>query len=125
VRFARGVVRAGPGLVLLDEPFRGLAREQRHALMERARRRWTGATLLCATHDIEETRAFPRVLVVEGGRIVEDGAPAALLARAGSRYAALLDAEARVRAAAWAPGGSIAWRRLRLEGGRLTGEGGT
>ena len=32
------------------------------------------------THDIEETRSFPRVLVVEGGRIVEDGAPDTLAA---------------------------------------------
>jgi ATP-binding cassette subfamily B protein len=119
VRYARGVGRERPRLVILDEPFRGLARDQRQALMQRARRRWEGATLLCVTHDIEETRAFPRVLVVAEGRIVEDGAPEALLARAGSRYAELRAAEARLRAAAWSGGGAARWRRLRLEGGRL------
>jgi ATP-binding cassette subfamily B protein len=123
VRFARGVVREAPRLVILDEPFRGLARDQRHVLLERARRRWAGATLLCVTHDIEETRAFPRAVVVGERRILEDGPPEALLARPGSRYAALLDAERRVRSAAWSSAAAIPWRRLRLESGRLTGGG--
>ena len=116
VRFGRGVLRPRPALVLLDEPFRGLAREQRGALLARARRRWSDATLLCVTHDIGETERFARVLVVDGGRIVEDGAPHELRARTGSRYAALLQAEQRVRTSAWA---AAVWRRLRLEGGRI------
>jgi len=120
VRFGRGVLRPRPALVLLDEPFRGLARDQRATLLARARRRWSDATLLCVTHDIGETERFARVLVVDGGRIVEDGAPHELHARPGSRYAALLQAEQRVRTAAWA---AAVWRRMRLEGGRV-GEGG-
>jgi ATP-binding cassette subfamily B protein len=119
VRFGRGLTRERPRLVILDEPFRGLVRERRHALLERARARWAGATLLCVTHDIEETRAFPRVLVVAEGRVVEDGAPAELAARAGSRYAALLEAETRVRRAAWTAAGTVAWRRLAMESGRV------
>ncbi len=116
VRFGRGLLRARPRLVILDEPFRGLSRDQRQALLARARRRWSSATLLCVTHDIEETATFPRVLVVADGRVVEDGAPAALLAQPGSRYAALVEAERRVRAAAWS---GERWRRLRLEDRRL------
>jgi ATP-binding cassette subfamily B protein len=122
VRFGRGVARTidvGPRLVILDEPFRGLTRDQRHELLARARARWAGATLLCVTHDIDETRTFPRVLVVADGRVVEDAPPAALAARQGSRYAALVEAEARVRRAAWTRGGTVAWRRLRMEGGRV------
>jgi ATP-binding cassette subfamily B protein len=119
VRFGRGVLRPRPALVVLDEPFRGLARDQRGELLARARRRWAGATLLCVTHDIQETEQFPRVLVVDGGKIVEDGTPAALRADPGSRYAALLAAEARVRAASWS---ATTWRRLRLQGGRVTEE---
>ena len=83
VRFGRGVLRSDPALVILDEPFRGLARDQRAALLARARRRWSDATLLCVTHDIGETERFARVLVVADGQIVEDGAPDALRARAG------------------------------------------
>jgi ATP-binding cassette subfamily B protein len=120
VRFGRGVLRPRPALVILDEPFRGLDRGQRAALLARARRRWSDATLLCVTHDIGETERFARVLVVADGKIVEDGTPAALRAQPGSRYAALIQAEERVRSASWA---AAAWRRLRLEGGRIT-EGG-
>jgi ATP-binding cassette subfamily B protein len=119
VRFGRGLARPRPRLVILDEPFRGLMRDRRHALLERARERWAGVTMLCVTHDIEETRTFPRVLVVAEGRVVEDGAPAELAARAGSRYAALLEAESRVRTAAWTAGGAAAWRRLAMQGGRV------
>src|SRR4029077_10272122 len=103
-------------VVSAGEPFGGRGREQRAALLARARRRWSEATLLCVTHDIGETERFARVLVVGDGKIVEDGEPAALRARPGSRYAALLDAEQRVRASSWT---AAAWRRLRLEGGRL------
>jgi ABC-type multidrug transport system fused ATPase/permease subunit len=121
VRFARGVLRPRPALVILDEPFRGLAREQRAALLTRARRRWSDATLLCVTHDIGETERFARVLVIADGKIAEDGAPDALRRRPGSRYAQLLDAEHRVRGTSWT---AAAWRRLRLEGGRITEGGG-
>ena len=120
VRFARGVLRPDPALVILDEPFRGLARDQRAALLARARRRWSDATLLCVTHDIGETERFARVLVVADGKIVEDGAPGALRAQPGSRYAMLLEAEQRVRASSWS---AAAWRRLRLERGRISEEG--
>lgn len=116
VRLGRAMLRPGVRLVLLDEPFRGLDRERRRALLARARRLWQDATLLCITHDIGETRAFERVLVVEGGRIVEDGAPAALADQSHSRYRALLEADAAVQKGLWTGDG---WRRLRLEGGRL------
>ena len=121
VRFARAWLRRDARLVILDEPFRGLDRERRHALLAEARQAWRGATLLCVTHDVAETAGFDRVLVVDDGAIVEDGAPAELAARAGSRYARLLAAEAAVRDRfARAPG----WRRLRLTAeGRLEEDG--
>jgi ABC-type multidrug transport system fused ATPase/permease subunit len=116
VRFGRGLLRERPRLVILDEPFRGLSRDQRQALLARARRRWSSATLLCVTHDIAETSGFPRVLVIADGRVAEDGSPATLLAQPGSRYASLREAERRVRAAAWS---GDRWRRLRLEDRRI------
>jgi ATP-binding cassette subfamily B protein len=116
VRFGRALSRSGARLVLLDEPFRGLDRERRRELLQRARAAWGEATMLCVTHDVGETRGFPRVLVVAGGKIVEDGAPEALAARAGSAYRALLEAEEAVREGLWS---SAAWRRIRLEAGRI------
>lgn len=116
VRLGRAMLRPGMRLVILDEPFRGLDRERRRELIVRVRNWWRGATLLCITHDVGETRAFERVLVVEGGRIVEDGLPADLEGRPDSRYRALLEAEVAVREGLWS---GNAWRRLCLEGGRL------
>jgi len=117
VRFARGLLRPGVRLALLDEPFRGLDREQRRELLARARKLWHGATLLCVTHDVGETLDFERVLVVENGRVVEDAPPAVLAERPDSRYRALLDAERDVREGLW---GSAVWRRLLMERGRLS-----
>jgi ABC-type transport system involved in cytochrome bd biosynthesis fused ATPase/permease subunit len=119
VRFGRALLRPDARLALLDEPFRGLDREKRRELLAHARRHWRGSTLLCVTHDVGETLGFERVLVVEGGRIVEDGPPQDLAADAGSRYRALLDAEQEVREGLWA---SAAWRRLRMETGNLSEE---
>jgi ABC-type bacteriocin/lantibiotic exporter with double-glycine peptidase domain len=120
VRFGRALLRPGVRLAILDEPFRGLDREQRRELLARARQLWRRATLLCVTHDVGETLGFDRVLVIEAGRIVEDGRPAALQERPGSRYRALLDAEQEVREGLWSSAG---WRRLRMEAGRLSEDG--
>ncbi|HEV8715557.1 MAG TPA: ABC transporter ATP-binding protein [Candidatus Binatia bacterium] len=121
VRLGRSLLRSGVRLVILDEPFRGLDREQRRELLARARQWWSDATLLCITHDVGEVLAFSRVLVVEEGRILEDGVPAALAERPDSRYRAMLEAEEAVREGLWS---SAAWRRLWLEGGLLNENGG-
>jgi len=116
VRLGRALLRPGVRLVILDEPFRGLDRAARRTLLARARRLWSTATVLCITHDVGETQGFDRVLVVEGGRVVEDAAPAVLAGCPDSRYRALLDAEVAVREGLWAGAG---WRRLHLTGGRV------
>jgi ATP-binding cassette subfamily B protein len=116
VRLGRAMLRAEARLVIFDEPFRGLDRIQRRQLMARARSVWQHATLLCITHDVSETQAFARVLVVDGGQIVEDGAPSDLATRPGSHYRALLATEASVRQELWS---SSAWRRFELQGGLL------
>jgi ABC-type bacteriocin/lantibiotic exporter with double-glycine peptidase domain len=116
VRLGRAMVQPRVRLVILDEPFRGLDRARRRLLLARARSIWQEATLLCVTHDVGETRAFDRVLVIEGGQIVEDSAPAALAKRPGSRYRAMLDAEEALRGEL---GSSGTWRRLWLADGML------
>ncbi|MFL5542228.1 MAG: ATP-binding cassette domain-containing protein, partial [Longimicrobiaceae bacterium] len=121
VRLGRALLRRDARLVVVDEPFRGLDHAQRRRLLHAVRRRWARATLFCVTHDLDETRDFDRVWVIEGGRLVEDGDPARLAADPGSRYAALLRAEADGLAATW---GHPAWRRLTLAAGRLCADGG-
>ncbi|MCB0162749.1 MAG: ATP-binding cassette domain-containing protein [Anaerolineae bacterium] len=117
VRLGRMMNRSGVRLVILDEPFRGLDRAKRRELLARVRHHWRDATLICITHDVDETQDFERVIVVEQGQIIEDGPPQTLLGRNGSRYQALLKAEEAVQTGLWQ---SAAWRRLWLEGGRLT-----
>jgi ATP-binding cassette subfamily B protein len=117
VRLGRALHRPAARLVLLDEPFRGIERSERAALLDSARRRWRNATLLCATHDIDQTRTFDRVLVLDGGRIVEDGSPAELAAAPGSRYRELLADDEAVRAGF----AGERWRRLRLTAGAIVG----
>jgi ATP-binding cassette subfamily B protein len=109
VRLARALLRPNVRLAILDEPFRGLDFEQRHALLKRAREVWRDATLIFISHDIREALEFDRVLVMEDGRIVEDGH--------GPRFQAMLQAERAIRDEFWE---SADWRHLRLHNGQLT-----
>jgi ATP-binding cassette subfamily B protein len=117
VRFGRALARAAARLVILDEPFRGLDRETRRELLNRARRYWSGATLLCISHDVAASTDFDRVLVIEGGQVTEDGPPSLLAADPSSHFRALLDAEDALRRSIWA---SPHWRQLRMNAGCLS-----
>ncbi|NNB93786.1 ATP-binding cassette domain-containing protein [Corallococcus exiguus] len=116
VRLARAMLRSGVRLAILDEPFRGLDRDRRARLLAESRRLWADITLLCVTHDVEHTQEFDRVLVIENGRILENGPPKELLANKESRYAVLLRADQENRTLLWG-GGS--WRHWWLSGGQL------
>lgn len=117
LRAARAFGRPGVRLAILDEPARGLGREQRRRLLINARQRFAQATLLCITHDVSDTLDFDRVLVIENGRIVEQGPPQTLCAIPGSRYEQLLAEEAAVGRELW---GHSKWRRWRLSRGALS-----
>ena len=114
VRLARAMMNADARLVILDEAFRGLDRPARRRLLDRSRAAWRRATMLCVTHDIGATMSFDRVLVIENGRIVEDGAPASLAADAGSRYSRMLAEETAVLRM-WES--QTVWRELTIDDG--------
>jgi ABC-type bacteriocin/lantibiotic exporter with double-glycine peptidase domain len=116
VRLGRALARNHIRLAILDEPGRGLDRRGRQRLIERAKEHWRDATLLCTTHDVEETQSFDRVLVISQAQVAEDGCPAVLAARSGSLYRRLIDAERAVRDELWSSG---RWRRMHLAGWRL------
>src|SRR5262249_20448148 len=116
VRAGRAMVRPDVRLVILDEPARGLDRQKRRRLIENARTRWRDTTMFVVTHDVAETKVFDRVLVIEDGRILEDGCPARLYADPASRYRSLCDAEDEVREQMWL---GAKWRRFRMETGEL------
>jgi ATP-binding cassette subfamily B protein len=115
VRLGRAMLRPSPRLVILDEPFTALDRERRQELLRRAKKLWRNATLICITHDVGESTHFERVIVMEHGRVLEDGRPTALVHLKESRYRRLLEAEQTVRRHVWA---NNAWRMIRLDDGR-------
>jgi ABC-type bacteriocin/lantibiotic exporter with double-glycine peptidase domain len=117
VRLGRALLRPGVRLAILDEPFRGLDFEQRHKLLARSRDTWRHATLLAISHDIAEATSFERVLVMEDGRIVEDGNPRDLDGNPQSRFHAMLEAERALREEFW---NGADWRHLKLHNGQLT-----
>lgn len=116
VRLARAMLRSGVRLAILDEPFRGLDRDRRARLLAESRRLWADITLLCVTHDVEHTQEFDRVLVIENGRILENGPPKELLVNKESRYAVLLRADQENRTLLWGGG---RWRHWWLSDGQL------
>lgn len=115
VRLARALCRARARLVVLDEAFRGLDRATRTRLARNAREQWQQATMFFVTHDIRSALEFDRVIVVDEGRIAEDGAPLELAARP-SRFRQLLDGERHALERLWGP---AAWRRVRVAGGGI------
>jgi ABC-type transport system involved in cytochrome bd biosynthesis fused ATPase/permease subunit len=119
VRLGRALLSPHTRLALLDEPFRGMDRSQRHILLNEARQWWKDVTLLCVTHDVSETLSFKRVLVIEDGQIVEDGVPSELAATQ-SRYRDLLEAETAVANQIWR---GDYWRRITMTGGHIQDEG--
>jgi ABC-type dipeptide/oligopeptide/nickel transport system ATPase component len=72
--------------------------------------------MLCVTHDVAQTPEFDRVLVIEGGRVVENGPPKQLLANDKSRYGELLRADLENHQQLWRSGN---WRHWWLADGKL------
>jgi len=73
-----GVLACTPGILALDEPTSGLDPRGRRELM--ALLRGIPATKLIATHDLEfVVELCPRSLLLDGGRVIADGATENLL----------------------------------------------
>jgi ABC-2 type transport system ATP-binding protein len=71
----------GPHVLLLDEPTLGLDPQGRRHLWDRiAALREKGMTVLMTTHNLSEAEACDRVGIVDRGRLVAIGEPAALIA---------------------------------------------
>jgi len=77
---ARGLVNE-PELLLLDEPTTGLDPQARHLVWDRLYRlKQGGTTLVLTTHYMDEAEQLcDRLVVMDGGRIVAEGAPADLI----------------------------------------------
>jgi ATP-binding cassette, subfamily B, bacterial len=68
-------------IVLLDEATSSLDSESEELVQEALSRLVNGRTVIAVAHRLSTLRAFDRIVVMERGTIVEDGAPAELLRR--------------------------------------------
>jgi lipooligosaccharide transport system ATP-binding protein len=76
-----------PEMVLLDEPTTGLDPQARHLVWERLfRLKQQGVTQVLTTHYMDEAEQLcDRLVVMDGGRIVAEGSPRALIERYSTR----------------------------------------
>ncbi|MBL8930446.1 MAG: ATP-binding cassette domain-containing protein [Kineosporiaceae bacterium] len=102
-----------PGLLLFDEPTAGLDPDERARFLALVHERRGRSTVVMSTHLADEAATADRVLVLLAGRVVFDGPPAALAARAAGR--AWLD-PGPPPAGGWPPGRVRAFRQ-RADGG--------
>jgi len=93
VAIARAFLRDAP-LLILDEATSALDGESEEAVRNALDRLIEGRTVIAIAHRLSTLRDFDRILVFEGGKLVEDGAPQWLMRRRGA-YSALVDRELR------------------------------
>jgi ATP-binding cassette subfamily B protein len=94
VALARAFMREEADILILDEPTAALDAEAEHAVFERFRALAHGRTTILISHRFPTVRMADRILVLEHGRVIEEGSHAELI-RAGARYAHLFHLQAQ------------------------------
>ena len=96
---ARALLR-DPRILLLDDPTAAVDAHTEQEILQGVEQALEGRTVLLATHRIAALRRADWILVLEGGRIVQQGTPAELAGRPGYyRRLALLQLEHEAEAA--------------------------
>ena len=93
---ARGLfgVASGAGILILDEPTASLDVRGEAEIYQQFLALTRGVTTILISHRFSTVRRADRIVVVEHGRVIEDGSHAELLARPDSRYAHLYSLQA-------------------------------
>ena len=103
---ARALLKDAP-ILLLDEATSALDTESEQAIQEALDRLMHGRTVIAIAHRLSTLQSFDRIIVMDHGRIIDDGPPGVLAARPGP-YRELLRKQQRW--SRWPP------RRSRSEG---------
>jgi ATP-binding cassette subfamily B protein len=86
-------IRGGAGLLILDEPTAALDVRAETELFERFLELTRGVTTILVSHRLSSVRHADRIVVIDGGRVVEDGTHEQLM-RTGGRYAEMFSLQA-------------------------------
>ena len=99
IAIARALLKDSP-LVLLDEATSSLDSESEEMIRQALDRLMQDRTVIAIAHRLSTLRSFDRIVVLDRGRVVQDGPPDELLRQVGP-YRALVDGElARLQRAA-------------------------
>jgi ATP-binding cassette subfamily B protein len=91
IAIARAFLKDAP-LLLLDEATSSLDIESEEAIRQALGRLMQGRTVMAIAHRLSTVRGFDRVIVLQRGRVTEDGAPDQLMRRNGP-YRRLVESE--------------------------------
>lgn len=91
IALARAFLRDA-SLLILDEPTSQLDRESEAAIMRALERVTAGRTVLLITHRLSTAVHADKIILMEGGAVIEQGSHAALMA-AGGRYSRLVNSD--------------------------------
>ena len=79
---ARALLKDAP-ILLLDEATSALDSESERAIQDALDRLMHGRTVIAIAHRLATLKSFDRIIVMDHGRIVDDGPPDVLAARPG------------------------------------------
>jgi ATP-binding cassette, subfamily B, bacterial len=91
IAIARAFLKNAP-LLILDEATSALDIDAEEAIREALENLMAGRTVIAIAHRLATLRNFDRILVLQGGRLVEDGAPDMLMRNEGA-YSKLIGRE--------------------------------
>jgi ATP-binding cassette subfamily B protein len=91
IAIARAFLKDAP-ILLLDEATSALDADSEEAIRDGLRRLAYGRTLIAIAHRLSTVRSLDRIVVMQSGRVVQDGAPDLLMRREGL-YRELIEKE--------------------------------